>query len=191
VQATTEQVGWNGLCEHEALLRGWLARRCRDGHELDDVLQDTLLRAARFRNRISDPNKLRGWLIRIAANALRDRMRREGRTRAMLRCDDDLDLLPAPEYVCEATATTSMRLGAMVVSQDAAREQLERAMATLRAGDRRVLLDHYAADASCAHTAQLHGVSTETLKMRLFRARRRLLRALESRMARVAAKEAL
>ena len=63
----TETVCWTGLAEMEPLVRVYARRRCKDSHELDDIVQETLLRAARYRPRLLDGQKLKGWTLRIAA----------------------------------------------------------------------------------------------------------------------------
>src|SRR5262249_2916342 len=50
---------WYGLEELRPLLRNFLRRHCRDGFELEDVVQETLLRAARYRGSLSDSRNLR------------------------------------------------------------------------------------------------------------------------------------
>ena len=79
MDVTTSLARWRGLERLEDDLRAYLCRRCRDQSEMDDVVQETLLRAARYRRSLCDPAKLRGWAMRIAANVLRDHVRRECR----------------------------------------------------------------------------------------------------------------
>jgi DNA-directed RNA polymerase specialized sigma24 family protein len=74
-----EPLRWSGLEELRPSLQRLLARRCRDAAELDDVVQETLLRAARYRAKLSERERLRGWAMRIAINVLRDRVRRRER----------------------------------------------------------------------------------------------------------------
>ena len=190
MRATSDGVRWAGLCELEPMLRAWLARRCRDRAEIDDVLHDTWLRAARFRAQQSDPERLRGWLLRVASNALRDRARAEGRARAALKDDGELDSLPAPGCVREAPADESaVRVEGVVVPRELARVHLQHALDALRPADREILLDYYGGGTTCAQAAAARGVSAETLKMRLFRARQRLTRVLAARLVRAAARE--
>ena len=68
---------WRGLAELEPQVRAFARRRCRDMHELDDVVQETLLRAARYRRGLTDETRLKSWTLRIAANVMRDRLDRE------------------------------------------------------------------------------------------------------------------
>lgn len=76
---TQPTLDWDGLWELRIPLRGYLARRCRDDNEIDDLLQETLLRAARYRGALEPTRLLRPWLLRIAGNVLHDHVRRENR----------------------------------------------------------------------------------------------------------------
>ncbi len=53
----------------------------RDVHLAEDLTQDTMTRACRRAHQLRSDHALRGWLLRIAANLWRDRLRaRHGRT---------------------------------------------------------------------------------------------------------------
>ncbi len=135
---------WSGLSEVEPVVRGWLGRRCRDQSDVDDVVQDTLLRAARYRGGLTRPERLASWAVSIAANTLRDRRRaRSGRFVAE---DTGLDL---EECVFDARPTgergddTLLWIGGCCVTTCDALEHLHAALRTLRPADARLLLEHY------------------------------------------------
>src|SRR5262249_49948197 len=94
VEAAESARAWSGLIDLHPVVRAFLRPHCRDESELDDVSQEVLLRAARFRARRSGPVHLRAWLIRIAVNALREHRRRETR---LPRQDDGEELLERME----------------------------------------------------------------------------------------------
>ena len=50
-----------------------------DSHHAEDLLQETLLTAFRTLGQLSQPDKFRPWLLRIAQNAAIDAARRDGR----------------------------------------------------------------------------------------------------------------
>jgi RNA polymerase sigma-70 factor (ECF subfamily) len=50
-----------------------------DSHQAEDLLQETLLTAFRTLKQLSQPDKFRAWLLRIAQNAAIDFARRNGR----------------------------------------------------------------------------------------------------------------
>jgi DNA-directed RNA polymerase specialized sigma24 family protein len=135
---------WSGLSEVEPVVRGWLGRRCRDQSDVDDVVQDTLLRAARYRGGLTQPERLASWAVSIAANTLRDR--RRARAGWFVAEHTELEL---EEFAVDARPTaergddTLLWIGGRCVQTCDALEHLHAALRTLRPGDARLLLDHY------------------------------------------------
>lgn len=73
-----DQGAFLALVEHyQQRLYNFAARMCRHREDAQDVLQDTLLSAARALKDFRGEAKLSTWLFRIAANACR-KMRRRG-----------------------------------------------------------------------------------------------------------------
>ena len=173
---------WREVVGLEPAVRGFLERRCRDESELDDVVQETLLRAARYRESLHDPRRLRSWTLRIAVNALRDHVRRELRLQRGDVGDEVLDLLEgreAPPGIDDEAAR--LRFGRLVLEREDAFELLSSALARLADDDVRVLDAYYRLGLSCGAIAHLWTLTPEVVKARLFRARRRLSQVLEGR----------
>lgn len=174
---------WLGLDELRPGLRAFLRRHCRDGAELEDVLQETLLRAARYRGSLSDPRNLRGWTQRIALNVLRDRLRRGRRQRRVEAGEECLDLTEGREAIPgELDEGVHLRLGSFLVDRRVALAELDQAVEELKPADRAVLRSYYGGAQSCAATASECGISSSLVKVRLFRARKRLMRVLRRRL---------
>ncbi len=179
-----EACDWSGLEALRPVLRRCLANRCRDDSEADDIIQETLLRAARYRKSLTDPSCLRPWAVRIAHNVLRDHLRSERR-------------LPRNEGAEEALASVEGReptpgephddvrvaLVGDVVEREDALVRLDEAVASLRNEDRAVLHSYYRDTGRCAETARVCAIAPALVKVRLFRARRRLMRVIEARVA--------
>jgi RNA polymerase sigma-70 factor, ECF subfamily len=179
---------WTQLVELEPAVRSWLTRRCRNPSELDDVVQETLLRAARYSARGHDPRKFAAWLARIANNTLNDWIRREGRARRSSEGTFDPEEVAAPDAVRETDAAADdepYRLGGHVVPREVAKEQLDVGLRELREHDRVVLSAYYREGRTCAETAATCGISPKLVKVRLYRARQRLIRDIERRLARI------
>jgi RNA polymerase sigma-70 factor (ECF subfamily) len=167
----------------EPALRSFLEGRCRDGNEVDDVIQETLLRAARYRSSLVDPARLRGWALRIAGNVLRDHVRRECRLPRVEAGDEWLATLSGSEPDPGGHGEDVSLSGAGVVFEKAELlDQMEVALDGLRRTDRRVLWSYYRGSPSCSRTAQELDIPAALVKVRLFRARRRLLQALLERL---------
>ena len=180
--SATRKETWTGLEEMRGLLRRFLARHSRDENEIEDVIQETFLRAARYRSNLVDVRRLRSWTMRIAVNVLSDTKRRGTRLRSVAPEDPSLELVDATaeggpgEEQC-------FRLGRWLLEKDEALGHLQGALAELREDDRRVLGSFYGGLESCRETARECGIPGHLVKIRLFRARQRLLRSIRQRLA--------
>jgi RNA polymerase sigma-70 factor, ECF subfamily len=65
-------------------LLGFVARRVANPADVEDVVQDVLLRMAREIDGLRDGDRLDAWAYRVARNAIVDEYRRRGRTGAAL-----------------------------------------------------------------------------------------------------------
>jgi len=90
---------WSGLAEMRPVVQAFLFRRCRDESEAEDIVQDTLIRASRYRGSLSEAKCLRPWLMRIALNVLRDHVKRERRLPRVEADHEILDRLEGREDV--------------------------------------------------------------------------------------------
>ena len=134
-----------------------------DPAEAEDVVQEALLRAYTDLRRLRDPNRFGGWLCGIAVNLAKMQLRRRNGLLSLEEFADRLDvretLAASPEHELEGAEL------ALVI---------RRALATLPAGQRDVLLMHYSDGLSCAEIGAHVGQSTGAVRVRLYRARRRL-----------------
>jgi DNA-directed RNA polymerase specialized sigma24 family protein len=83
----------------------------------------------------------------------------------------------------ELEEEVQLRLGSLVIGRDAALEHLRAVLGELRPDDRRVLCSFYGGGRETARTAAECGIAVSLVKVRLFRARQRLLRTLRRRLA--------
>ncbi len=56
-------------------LRRFIAKRVRNNHDAEDLLQEVFLRAQAAVRDVRDPDRVRPWLYRVAANAVADHHR--------------------------------------------------------------------------------------------------------------------
>jgi RNA polymerase sigma-70 factor (ECF subfamily) len=61
--------------ERRADLRRFVSRRVADRDEVDDIVQDVLVRAHESMHQLASPDRLPAWLARIAANRIVDHYR--------------------------------------------------------------------------------------------------------------------
>ena len=138
-------------------LRAYLARVTGDAGLADDLLQEAYYRFLRARGHYEGDAHRRNALFRIATNLVHD-SRRRARTAAVVMHTDQDSLIadPAPVDAAERAA------------------DLRRAMSRLKPRERELLWLAYAQGSSHREIAACLGLRTGSVKLLLFRARRRL-----------------
>jgi RNA polymerase sigma-70 factor (ECF subfamily) len=148
------------------VLRAYLSRVTGDAHLADDLLQETYYRFLRARSGYAGEAHRRNALFRIATNLVRDNQRRASR-----------QPLRAPMEPAAIAGT---------VPDPAAAERaadLRQAMARLKPRERELLWLAYAQGSSHREIAAFLGLKTGSVKLLLFRARRRLAGLLRAAIA--------
>jgi RNA polymerase sigma-70 factor (ECF subfamily) len=138
------------------VLRAYLSRVTGDSQLADDLLQDTYYRFLRARSEYESEAHRRNALFHIASNLVRDTYRRRRTTPATVAADD--------ATVSDTTSGASTERGTDV----------RRALARLRPRDRELLWLAYAQGSSHQEIAASLGLKPGSIKLLLFRARRRL-----------------
>lgn len=170
---------WEGLVEHIPALRRELERRSRRQDEVEDLLQETLLRAARFRHKLRDPRAIKGWLRQIARSVLSEHLRMRSRALPVSAADDVLELLPSREYEPGTRSVTeSMVICGRPVLREQLLERLQEVFGGLRGSDQRLLARRY----GLLCVAESSPAAGARNKDQMFRARRRIQRGLHDRM---------
>jgi RNA polymerase sigma-70 factor (ECF subfamily) len=146
-------------------LWAYLSRMTADPQMADDLLQETYYRFLRARSSWDNETHRRAYLFRIATNLVHDGRRRARHGRTVALPDHD----GAGPVATGDLAESAVR-----------RTDLRRAMARLRPRDRALLWLAYAHGHAHAEIADTLGVKTGSVKLLLFRARRRLAGFLRS-----------
>jgi RNA polymerase sigma-70 factor (ECF subfamily) len=146
----------------------YLARMTGDPRLADDLLQEAYYRFLRARTAPQDEAHRKNYLFRIATNLAHDIRRRP-------RIDDT-----ALADTAGAGDTADPR-GGDVATETARRVDLARAMSQLKPRERDLLWLAYAHGSSHDEIAETLGLKTSSIKMLLFRARRRLADLLRER----------
>ncbi|MCC2667755.1 MAG: polymerase sigma-70 factor,ECF subfamily [Armatimonadetes bacterium] len=138
------------------------ARRfVRDPNDLDDVVQETFLRAYRSLKRFRGGSSLRTWLIQIALNVCRDRQRTFWKRRIVLTTDADaLDQVPSSQ--APVSETTALH------------QTIEAAVARLPEHLRLPFVLHAFEELSGIEIAAVLGWSESTVWTRIYAARKKL-----------------
>jgi RNA polymerase sigma-70 factor (ECF subfamily) len=158
-----ERSAFAGLVEHywDRIYR-WLYHLTRDQHTAEDLAQETFLKAFARLNTFRAGSNFGAWLFRIAHNNLANHHR------ASLRCREPLpDDLPASEALPEEQLQTQEALA-----------EVGRALARLPAEFLAPLLLRVQEEMSFRQIANTLGLTEETARWRVFKARQKLLRLL-------------
>lgn len=139
-------------------LWAYLSRLTGDPHRADDLLQEAYFRFLRARVDYESEAHRRNYLYRIATNLVRDQRRRY---HTSIQTVDDVDLATLPSDGDEA--------GSAARSAD-----LQKAMAQLKPRERELLWLAYAQGSSHREIGEVLGLKTGSIKLLLFRARRKL-----------------
>jgi RNA polymerase sigma-70 factor (ECF subfamily) len=137
-------------------LWAYLSRITGDRQAADDLLQDAYYRFLRARAHYEDEHHRRNALFRIATNLARDRYRRTAGVQNI------------------ALDETLLTPDADPASRVERRADLHRAMRQLKPREREMLWLAYAQGSSHQEIAMTVGVKTGSVKLLLFRARRKL-----------------
>ena len=144
----------------------YLSRMTGSAQTADDLLQETYYRFLRIERAFESESHRRNYLFRIATNLVRDGQRRRR-----------MDLVPVPEEDERGALQASGD-----VAEDAARRtDLARAMARLKPRERDLLWLAYAHGSSHEEIADSLGLKRASIKLLLFRARKRLAGFLRDR----------
>jgi len=145
----------------------YLARITGDRSLADDLLQESYYRFLRAERAFTSESHRRNYLFRIATNLAHDR-RRRGR---------GIVNVPVPAE----NEPGALADGRDVAAETEQRTDLARAMATLKPREREMLWLAYAQGSSHEEIAESLGLRKSSIKILLFRARRRLAAALGPR----------
>lgn len=141
-----------------------IARRIvGNAEDAEDVAQDALLLAYRYRDSFRGDSRYRTWLYRIASTTALGHLRRRGRSREQL--------APTEESFAREVADPAMSAETALAEHEAI-AMIQAALATLDPKYRDVML--LRADATESECAARLGISVNNVKIRAHRARKQL-----------------
>jgi RNA polymerase sigma-70 factor, ECF subfamily len=144
-------------------LWGYLSRISGDRQLADDLLQEAYYRLLKSRDAFESEAHRRNYLYRIATNLVRD-VHRSRTTSFFSRPIEDADIAAADPSMSERRA------------------DVQRALQRLKPRERALLWLAYAQGSSHTEIAGVLGVKTASIKLLLFRARRKMAALLEGRV---------
>lgn len=132
-----------------------------EGGEVEDMIQTTFLKAFENLHKFRGDSSFKSWLIRIMINECKQSNRRKGLFRKYQNNFNKADFPLAP--------TTEHQ-----VINTEIRNQLDRAISRLAPQYKSVVVQRLVMGASTSETANDLGISEEAVKIRLFRAKKKL-----------------
>ncbi len=158
---------------HQSRIFAILHRYERDAHKVEDLAQETFVKAWRALDQFDGRAPLEHWLSRIAVRVALDHLRKEKRRRNEIGLpelgDDALDWLRSDDENSELDGR-------------AAAEILDLALRELSPADRVVITMQEIEDCSVKEISAATGASGVAVRVRALRARAKLKRALEKLM---------
>ena len=142
-------------------------RKVGDFHIAQEITQDAFLNAYQKLRTLKDPNAFAGWLYVIVANLCLDWLRKNRIPMESLDAADssEVDKVSYSQYVSEKQEETA---------DETRREVVKELLKKLPESERTVMTLHYLGEMTIKAISEFLGVSQNTIKSRLSRARNRL-----------------
>ena len=142
-------------------------RKIGDFHIAQEITQDAFLTAYKKLRTLKNHNQFAGWLYVIAANLCRDYLRRKRLPMESLDADNtnEVDKVSYSQYVADKQKTDA---------DETRRETVKELLKKLPESERTVMTLHYLGEMTIQAISEFLGVSPNTVKSRLSRARNRL-----------------
>jgi RNA polymerase sigma-70 factor (ECF subfamily) len=151
-----------------------VARLIGRPEDVEDVAQEVFLRLYYSLDQLRTPEVFEPWLYRLTVNASYDYLRKQ-RRRAESRMAD-----LSEEQVMMADAAAGGKNNSDEQRRKQARELVESLLGSVSPEDRILLMLKEVEGRSIKELEQIYGVKENALKVRLFRARQRVLKAFEN-----------
>lgn len=142
-------------------------RKIGDFHIAEDLTQETFLKAYQKLATLKDPQSFAGWLYVIATNHCKTWLRKKRLQTQPLETTSSVELEKATysEYVIDENEQTAAEVHREVVKQ---------LLAKLQESERTVITLYYLGEMTYEEISNFLGVSVNSIKNRLYRARQRL-----------------
>jgi RNA polymerase sigma-70 factor, ECF subfamily len=151
---------------------GTIARLIGQPDDVEDVAQEVFVRVYFSLGRLRTPEVFEPWLYRMTVNAAYDYLRKR-RRRSERRMSDLSD-----QQVLSADASAGLERDAEERQRTSIRETVNELLAGVSGDDRMLLLLKEVEGLSLKELEGIYSINSNALKVRLFRARQRVLKAL-------------
>lgn len=158
-------------------IMGTITRLIGRPEDVEDVAQEVFLRLYDSLEQLRTAEMFEPWLYRLTVNASYDYLRRQRRRKESRMAD------LSEEQVVLADAMASSEAGIESTRQGAIREFVSSLLSAVSEEDRILLTLKEVEGLSLKELERIYGVNENALKVRLFRARQRVLKAYERQQA--------
>ena len=163
-----DEAAFTALVErHREWIHSLAWREIGDFHAAQEITQDTFIQAFKSLSTLRDSNRFLGWLYVIAKRQCIEWLRRKPITM------QSLETMPKAELE-QLFYTQYLEEKQTQASTDELREVVERLLRKLPETERSVMILHYFRGLTCEEVGERLDVSLNTVKSRLYRARKRL-----------------
>ena len=152
---------------YQKAIHTFVWRKIGDFHTAEELTQDIFLRAYKKLSLLKPPYHFLGWLYVIATRRCIAWMRKKQEPTT------SLDAMPTAKLE-ELSYTTYEATGTEAAGIERQRDLVKRLLQKLPESERTVVTMHYLAEMPCEKISEFLGVSPNTVKSRLHRARKRL-----------------
>ncbi len=153
---------------------GTIARLIGRPEDVEDIGQEVFLRLYYSLDQLRAPEVFEPWLYRLTVNAAYDYLRRQKRRQESRMSD------LSEQQVIMADASAGVKKQGEEVRRTKVREMVQSLLGKVSEEDRILLMLKEVEGLSLKELEQVYKVNENALKVRLFRARQRVLKALES-----------
>ena len=154
---------------------GTIGRLIGKPEDVEDVGQEVFLRLYDSLGQLRAPEVFEPWLYRLTVNAAYDYLRRQKRRRESRMSD------LSEEQVVMADASAGIKQRGEEVQRSKVREMVQSLLESVSEEDRILLLLKEVEGLSLKELEEVYKVNENALKVRLFRARQRVLKAFAAR----------
>ena len=162
------------VCAYRKRILGTIARLIGRPEDVEDVAQDVFLRLYFSLDQLRSPEVFEPWLYRLTVNAAYDYLRRQKRRNESRMSD------LSEQQVLLADAAAGGRADMEHRQQTQARELANTLLGAVSEEDRILLTLKEVEGLSLKELERIYNVNENALKVRLFRARQRVIKAYEA-----------
>ncbi|MFK7781423.1 RNA polymerase sigma factor [Psychroserpens sp.] len=146
-------------------------RMLKNREEAEEVAQDTFIKAYKSLDRFKGDSKFSTWIYRVAYNSCLDRIKKNKK---------HLNNVEINEFTEHQVISIDNALDKMEVEEQ--KEAIQRCIGKLSSEDSFLLTLYYFDDLSLDEISKIIGITTNSIKVKLFRCRKKLAAILKSQL---------